>query len=45
MIAAGQLVAETLVWKSGMAQWVKAGETDDLKGLFAPPVPPIPPTE
>ena len=45
MIAAGQLMAETLVWKSGMAQWVKAGETDDLKDLFAPPVPPIPPTE
>lgn len=45
MIAAGQLVAETLVWKSGMAQWVKAGETDDLKGLFAPPVPPISPME
>lgn len=40
MIAAGQVTADSLVWKTGMASWLKAGETDDLKGLFAPPVPP-----
>lgn len=41
MIATGQLTADSLVWKTGMARWIKAGETDDLKGLFAPPVPPV----
>ncbi len=41
MIATGQLTADSLVWKTGMATWIKAGETDDLKRLFAPPVPPI----
>lgn len=41
MIATGQLTADSLVWKTGMATWIKAGETEDLKGLFAPPVPPV----
>ena len=41
MIATGKLTADSLVWKTGMATWIKAGETDDLKGLFAPPVPPV----
>lgn len=41
MIAIGQLTADSLVWKTGMATWIKAGETDDLKKLFAPPVPPV----
>lgn len=41
MIATGQLTADSLVWKTGMATWIKAGETDDLNGLFAPPVPPV----
>ena len=41
MIATGQLTADSLVWKTGMATWIKAGETDDLKGLFVPPVPPV----
>lgn len=41
MISGGQLTADSLVWKTGMAAWIKAGETDDLKGLFAPPVPPV----
>lgn len=41
MIFGGQLTADSLVWKTGMAAWIKAGETDDLKGLFAPPVPPV----
>ncbi len=40
MIVGGQLTSETLVWKTGMATWIKAGEADDLKGLFAPLVPP-----
>lgn len=41
MIMNGQVTADSLVWKTGMANWVKAGETDDLKGMFAPPVPPV----
>ncbi len=43
MAAAGQLTADSLVWKNGMAQWVKAGTVDELKNLFANAMPPIPP--
>ncbi len=44
MVASGQFTAESLVWKAGMTQWVKAGTIDDLKDMFssAPPVPPTP---
>lgn len=44
MANAGQLTANSLVWKAGMEQWVKAGVVDELKTLFAT-MPPIPPTE
>lgn len=44
MVAAGQLSADSLVWKAGMTEWVKAGTIDELKGLFAA-IPPIPPAE
>lgn len=43
MVAAGQFTADSLVWKNGMAQWAKAGTADELKGLFANAMPPIPP--
>jgi len=43
MVAAGQLIASSLVWKAGMANWASADSMDDLKSLFAPPIPPIPP--
>lgn len=43
MAAAGQLTADSLVWKNGMAQWAKAGTVDELKNLFADTMPPIPP--
>lgn len=43
MAAAGQLTADSLVWKNGMEQWVKAGTVDELKHLFASIMPPIPP--
>lgn len=43
MATAGQLTADSLVWKNGMAQWAKAGTVDDLKNLFANVMPPIPP--
>ena len=41
MAAAGTLKPDSLVWKVGMAAWARADSVDDLKGLFAPPVPPI----
>lgn len=43
MATAGQLTADSLVWKNGMAQWAKAGAVEELKNLFANVVPPIPP--
>lgn len=43
MAACGQLTADSLVWKSGMTQWAKAGTLDDLKVLFVNETPPIPP--
>jgi hypothetical protein len=30
------------VWKTGMAQWVKAGEVPELAPLFAAVPPPVP---
>lgn len=46
MAANGQFTKESLVWKSGMANWQAAGSIPELAGLFAgtvPPVPPVPP--
>lgn len=39
----GGLKRDSLVWKAGMAQWVKAGEVAELSALFASTPPPIPP--
>ena len=44
MASAGQLTADSLVWKNGMAQWQKAGAVEELKNLFANAIPPIPNT-
>ena len=44
MTSLGQFTADSLVWKSGMAQWKKAGEIGELKSLF-PTMPPIPTSE
>ena len=44
MALSGQFTADSLVWKSGMATWEKAGTIDELKGIFANVMPPIPPT-
>ncbi len=43
MAASGQLTPESLVWKSGMAQWEKVGTVEELRGLFSDLVPQIPP--
>ena len=40
----GALKRDSLVWKAGMPQWLKAGEVPELAALFAnlpPPVPPV----
>ena len=41
MAATGQFSSETLVWKPGMSEWVKAETVDELKSMFAvmPPIP------
>ena len=43
MAIAGQLTSASLVWKSGMAEWAKAGAVEELKSVFAD-VPPVIPT-
>lgn len=42
MAATGQLTMDSLVWKNGMTEWAKAGTVDELKGLLANSMPPIP---
>ena len=43
MAAGGQFTKDSLVWKSGMANWQKAEEVAELAPLFAPSAPPVPP--
>lgn len=43
MAVDGQFTTDSLVWKSGMKQWEKAGTVDELKNLFST-MPPIPST-
>lgn len=42
MAISGQFLPSSLVWKAGMAAWVKAETVDELKGLFGGVMPPIP---
>ena len=44
MATSGQFNADSLVWKNGMSEWVKAGTIDELKSMFVI-IPPIPPVE
>lgn len=44
MIVSGQLSANSLVWRVGMIEWVRADSVEELKELFHT-IPPIPPTE
>ena len=43
MATVGQLTSDSLVWKTGMAQWVKVGTVEELKILLGsmPPAPPV----
>ena len=42
MAAKGQLTADSLVWKPGMAQWQPAGNLEDLRSLFGQISPTVP---
>jgi len=43
MLAKNEFTTETLVWKEGMANWIKAEEVADLKAVFGSVPPPLPP--
>lgn len=45
MATNGSLIKESLVWKQGMAEWIKAGNVDELKSVFTNIMPPIPAQE
>ena len=42
MVAAGSLVADTLVWEKGMTEWQKAGTVEEVKALFGEVPPALP---
>lgn len=44
MASVGQFNADSLVWKAGLAEWVKAGTVDELKNVLSS-IPPVIPTE
>lgn len=44
MIISGQMTADMLVWKPGMASWVEAKNVADFESMF-PTVPPVQPTK
>jgi membrane protease subunit (stomatin/prohibitin family) len=41
--SAGRLTRETLVWRTGMANWTPAGQVPELAALFGQVPPPLPP--
>ena len=41
-IVAGEVTADTLLWKEGMEGWEKAGSLEDIKGRFSTLAPPLP---
>ena len=45
MVTTGELIKDTLVWTTGMDNWEKAGNVDELKQLFNQTPPPIPKVE
>ncbi|MDD6676157.1 MAG: DUF4339 domain-containing protein [Oscillospiraceae bacterium] len=45
MVSSGQLTANSLVWKQGMPNWIRADSSDELKILFVNTTPPIVPDE
>ena len=45
MASTGTLSQNSLVWKQGMTEWVKASSVVDLSDVFGDTIPPIPPIE
>ena len=45
MVATKQLALDSLVWRAGMEQWIKAEMLEELKALFINEIPPIPAAE
>ncbi len=45
MISEGKLIESSLVWKTGMPSWARAGSIEELKKLFADTMPPPIPTD
>ena len=45
MIMAGQLSASSLIWRTGMSEWVRADSVEELNNLFNTYIPPIPQEE
>ncbi|MCP5496473.1 MAG: SPFH domain-containing protein [Leptospiraceae bacterium] len=43
-VTQGQLTKDTLVWKQGMANWIKASEVSELSSIFGAVPPPLPPS-
>lgn len=44
MYRAGLITQQTYFWKAGFAEWKRATDIPELASIFAPQVPPIPPT-
>ena len=44
MVSQKQITKEVLVWKEGMASWIKAGQVTELNSIFGSTPPPIPGT-
>jgi membrane protease subunit (stomatin/prohibitin family) len=43
MIQQGTLTRDSLVWRQGLASWIKAGDVAELNNLFGAVPPPLPP--
>ena len=43
MAQAGTLMRDTLVWKTGMASWLTAGQVPEMANVFGATPPPVPP--
>ncbi len=43
MVLSGTLTKDSLVWKLGMPEWIKAGDSQELSEMFnsIPPIPPV----
>ena len=42
LIGEGRIARETLVWKQGLADWIQAGQADEVKEFFGATPPPLP---